>query len=397
MPAIATLSLSKPDARSLLTKHHFVYQTAADVFEHLGSIQFDPLNPVGCNHDLVLQARVEDYQLDDWQKLAYNERKVYDFWDKQASLVRMKDWPKRRIFHEWHRKAWEEKVFKPFAELIPRVLAELKERGPLTSSAFSYQPHIAAWEGSWYGPKLTKNILRALWHTGQVVTHSRKHGHHVYDLPERVIPESLLHAEPSSERDSLDFLIKLRHKAVGLLRPNAGYELWGVAPLALQRKKLIEDLLKSTELRKVLVEAQVFHALPETLELLDSPALPARMIFLAPLDQLVWDRKALLHLYDFDYLWEVYKPEKKRKWGYYVLPVFYKDRLVARFDSRLKDSVWELYRWYWEAEIKPDTAMLGALEQAVARFKRYLRAESIRLPQGLDKATRGAWQRGEKL
>ncbi len=391
-----TVKLSKQDARRLMANHHFRLRSLSEVFEDLGSVQYDPLNPVGRNHDLVLQARVPDYKVDDWQTFAYTERQVYDFWDKQASLVRTEDWPKRRIYHDWHRKAWEAKVFKPYVEHIPLVLAELKERGPLTSTQFDYQPHIADWEGSWYGPKLTKNILRALWHSGEVVTHSRKSGHHVYDLAENVIPPHLLRAEALSHKEQLEFLIKLRHKAMGLLRPNASQEVWSFYISAQERRQLMQELVAKGELTEVSVEGLKFHALTNTLRLLDHKELEPRMVFVAPLDQFIWDRKAINHLFDFDYLWEVYKPEKDRQWGYYVLPVFYKDALVARFDSRLKDDTWELYNWFWEAGVTPDAAMLEALSQAVAGFMRYLGAKKLKLPKGLDRATRSSWQTGAK-
>lgn len=393
---MAKVTLAKLDARRLMARHHFRLRSLREVFDDLGSVQFDPLNPVGRNHDLVLQARVPDYKIDDWQPLAYEERQIYDFWDKQASLVRMADWPKRRIFHDWHKKAWEAKVFKPYAEHIPRVLSELRERGPLSSSQFEYQPHIADWEGSWYGPKLTKNILRALWHSGEVVTHSRKHNHHVYDLAENVIPAHLLKAEPLSHRLQLEFLIKLRHQAVGLLRPNASQEVWNFHVSAQERKQLITELLDKGELVELSIEGQTFHALSHHLSLLDEAEPEPRMIFLAPLDQFIWDRKAIEHIFEFEYLWEVYKPEKDRQWGYYVLPVFYRDALIARFDSRLKGKIWELLAWYWEKGFVADKETLEALSQAITRFMRYLGAKSLKLPKGLDRATRSSLLAGAR-
>ena len=183
------LSMSKNDARLLLTKHHFAPQTLHCAFKRLGSVQYDPLNPVGRNHDLVLQARVPNYKVDDWQTLAYKERFIYDAWDKQASLVLMQDYPKRHIFYDWHAPRWREKIIDKYPEAVDEVLAELKERGALTSTGFNYQVHHEHWEGSWYGPKLTKNVLRALWHTGQVMTHHRDKGKHVYDLAAHVVPK----------------------------------------------------------------------------------------------------------------------------------------------------------------------------------------------------------------
>ncbi len=388
------LELSRSDARRLLAAHHFTPGSLRDVLKRLGSVQFDPLNPVGRNHDLVLQARVPDYQVGDWEHLAYQERFLYDAWDKQASLVLMQDWPRRRIYHQWHESWWDERILNAFPEALEAVLTELRERGPLTSTAFEYQVHKDEWQGSWYGPKLTKNALRALWHTGRVMTHGRKNGHHVYDLTERIVPAELYGAAPLSDREMAAWLVRLRHQAVGLLRPNPSYEVWslGLSPAA--RREIIAAFVASGELVPLTVDGVRFHALPETLAGLEAAPPPDKMTFVAPLDQLVWDRKAVKHLFGFDYVWEVYVPEAKRRWGYYVLPVFYRDRFVARFDSRLKKGVWELYRWLWEEDVTPDAGMLAALEQAVRSFRRYLGAERVVLPRGLDAKTRRAWQAG---
>ncbi len=77
--------LSKEEARRFLAQYHFKQTDLAGVFDRLGTVQYDPLNPVGRNADLVFQARIPGYQVDDWQKAAYTERTIYDAWDKQAS------------------------------------------------------------------------------------------------------------------------------------------------------------------------------------------------------------------------------------------------------------------------------------------------------------------------
>jgi uncharacterized protein len=386
MPAVI---LSKADARRLLANHHFRPTTAHGVFERLGSVQFDPLKPVGCNHDLVLQARVPGYRVDDWQRLAYEERFIYDGWDKQASLVRMADWPYRRVYHRWHERWWRKKVLNAYPQAVNAVLAELKRRGPLTSTAFEHQVHMKQWQGSWYGPKLTKNVLRALWHTGKVLTHSRKHGHHVYDLAERVVPGKLLRAKPVSEQASVEFLIECRHQAMGLLRPTASAEVWSMD--ASLRKAAIASLVARKKLVQVEVDGMRFHAVPSALERLDEP-LDSRMVFVAPLDQMIWDRKAVHHLFGFEYRWEVYVPQPKRRWGYYVLPVFCDDRFVGRVESKRVNDIWQVVSWRWEQS--PTPAQLLLLEPAAARFRDYLQASALKLPRGLDAKTKAALKAG---
>ena len=390
-----TVQLTKSDARKLLANYHFEPRSQKEAFEFLGSVQYDPLKPIGRNHDLVLQARVSDYKIDDWQNLAYSERFIYDAWDKQASLVLMSDWPKRKIYHKWHKKTWQKRVLNDYPKAVKKVLAELSERGPLASNDFDFQIHKKSWEGSWYGPKVTKNILRALWHTGVVATSHRHKARHVYDLAENVISKKYFESANISDTKALEWLILSRHKAMGLLRPNANKELWSMQISSKERLELIAKLVKKGKLIRIEIDGVLFHACPDFLE--SKITKLDKMIFIAPLDQFVWDRQALKEIFEFEYVWEVYKPEKLRKWGYYVLPVLYNDKLVARFDSRYKDGVWQLYRWYWEDVNMIDAKMLTSLSRAVAEFKRYLGATKIKLNKGMDIKTRQAWQLGDKL
>jgi uncharacterized protein YcaQ len=127
------------------------------------------------------------------------------------------------------------------------------------------------------------------------------------------------------------------------------------------------------------------------LKLLDAPAAEPRVIFLGPLDSLLWDRRGVMQLFDFEYVWEVYKPEPQRKWGYYVLPVFYGDRFVARIDSRLEKGVWTIARWWWEPDVIVNAELIDALHLAVAQFAQYLRAGGVRVEEGVDATIREAF------
>ncbi len=393
------LKLCKQDARRLLVLHHFQPTSLQGTFERLGSVQYDPLNPVGRNLDLVLQARVSGYSVGDWQELAYQERFLYDAWDKQASLVMMRDYPMRRIYYDWHAPRWREAILDRYPEAVKTVLDELHERGPLSSIDFHYQEHHKQWEGSWYGPKLTKNVLRALWHTGQVHTYRRNKGKHVYDLAENVVPSHLYEAEPIPAKQCIDWLILQRHKALGLMRPNAGTAVWSLGISAPERRKHLQKLLQHGALVAVDVDGVIYHALPRTLEQLDKSVKTDehQMRFVAPLDQLMWDRPAVANLFNFEYVWEVYKPKKLRRWGYYVLPVMLGDGFVARIDSSMSNGIWSVHKWYWEDGVQTTSDNMTALEQAVSRFRCYLGAEALKLPRGLNKQLRGAFRAGFKV
>src|SRR5215472_15859826 len=116
-----TLHISREQARRLLTLYHFTPTDLPGVFERLSTVQYDPLNPVGRNPDLVLQARVRGYQVDDWQQSAYTDRLVYDAWDKMACLVPVSDWPNRaRIRARWT--SWSRLALADEAEAVEAAL-----------------------------------------------------------------------------------------------------------------------------------------------------------------------------------------------------------------------------------------------------------------------------------
>src|SRR6266702_6900900 len=162
-----TIHISREQARRFLTTYHLTPTDLSGVFERLGTVQYDPLNPVGRNPDLVFQARVPGYQVDDWQKAAYTDRLLYDAWDKQACLVPVSDWPMRALIREKYRPYHDREILQREADAVTAILATLDARGPLSSNEFEDRSH-AGDDNSWYGLTLTKRILRSLWACGLV-------------------------------------------------------------------------------------------------------------------------------------------------------------------------------------------------------------------------------------
>jgi uncharacterized protein YcaQ len=142
-------------------------------------------------------------------------------------------------------------------------------------------------------------------------------------------------------------------------------------------------LVQRGEIVPVEVEGVKAHATPDFLALLAQPSLEPRVVFVAPLDQFMWDRKMIAHLFGFDYIWEVYVPEAKRRWGYYVLPILFGDALVARAEFWCREGVLEIRRWHFESEAR-DPIFFRELERSLAAFMRYASATRIVVPDGID-------------
>src|SRR5947209_13427863 len=128
-----TLNISREQARRFLTLYHFTPTDLMGTIERLATVQYDPLNPVGRNPDLVLQARVPGYQVDDWQKTAYTDRIVYDAWDKMACLVPTCDWPMRAVTREMYRPYHDRDILQAEPAIAGTILAALDAQGPLSS------------------------------------------------------------------------------------------------------------------------------------------------------------------------------------------------------------------------------------------------------------------------
>lgn len=395
MPSVQ--KISKADARRALVRHHFAPSPdVMGVFERLRSVQFDPIAPVGCNHDLVFQARVRDYRIGDWQESAYRDRLVYDGWDKMASLVPFSGWPIRRHIYDVHRRAFEKKIFEEQRHAVDAVLNEIASKGPLMPKEFDFQERKDEWQGSWFGPSVTKQVLRALWHSGEIMTAGRQKGQHVYDLTERVVPSNYYATPRAAAHEAVRELVLERHRAMGIVRPAAPPEIWSNEVLVYKKKQAISELVDRGDLVSIDIEGMVAHATPTFLEQLDRSTLDDRVVFVAPLDPFIWDRKMTARLFGFEYVWEIYVPEAKRKWGYYVLPVLCGDQFIARAEFWARGSTLEIRQWHWEPQAK-SPATLAAVDHALRAFMRYSSSNSVRFADHIDPETREALEAGVSI
>lgn len=386
------ISFTAAEAARLLVAYQLERQSVPEVFDRLGSIQYDPLNPVGRNVDLVLGARVPGYRVDDWLRPVYRDRVAYDAWDKQACLVSVADWPFRHAirqhFHPWH----DRDILGEYPAMVDAVFRELDARGPLSSIDFEDRTR-APGRHSWYGPTVVKRVLRALWARGELVTHHRVRGRHYYDRPEHVIPPALLASPPIEDLDTyFRWIVLRRHQTAGLLRPGASAEIWSVCGDRKRRDTTIQELVEAGALLPVLIGTRktLFHMPAAASQYLDRSPVGSSIRFLGPLDSLLWDRRAVREIFGFDYIWEVYKKPEDRRWGYYVLPVLYGDRFVARVDSRLEGSIWKISQWWWEGDARITVDLLAAVRAGAARFARYLSASQVEVSLDVDARTRRA-------
>jgi hypothetical protein len=398
-----SILVTKAQARRFMLAHHYLLpprklKGKAGILEYLdrvGSIQFDSINVVGGNPDLVMQSRFAHYQPKWLQELLYQERHLIDGWDKQASIFQTKEWPyfsrRRQAMREYYGAD-----LKPSGKLAvsKKIRSAIEDRGPLSSIDIKDDERI---DWHWGIPaSTTRAAMEALYAVGQLGIHHRVHTRRHFDLIENLLSGTLLRAkDPNPKEDEyLDWHLTRRIGSMGLAHPKAG-ESWsglrgsygGIS--AVERKAAMQRLIDQGRILQVAIKEvpkQIFY-----LRAVDLPALQVatrasrakrRAAFIAPLDNLMWQRHVIAMLFDFEYTWEVYVPALKRKYGYYVLPVLYGDQLIARMDPKFhRDSqILKIKGWWWQSNTEiQDTSMHAAIAQALKAFLVYLGANNIEL------------------
>jgi len=388
--------LTKAEARRFLLLHQHLWPPRGlrgkagilDLIRHVGCIQYDPVNLVGQNPELVLQARVIDYTPALLAELLYADRRLVDGWDKQAAIHLVEDWPFFIRRRERARREYGDPANPPMA-IAAAVKDAIRERGPLCSADLEHNTTIDWWWG--VPTRLGRAALEILYGMGEVGVHHRINTRRYFDLLERLLPADLL-ADPDpnpTDEAYQDWHVARRVGSLGLASPAAGEYWLGMGGMKAEpRRATLARLAAQGVLIPVAVEGIVQAPLfirAADASLLDAAASAdggtPSAAFIGPLDNLIWDRDLIRWLFDFDYTWEVYKPAAQRKYGHYVLPVLYGDRFIARVEPIFdrKARMLTIVNWWWEAGVVPDDAMVAALAECLAAFGRYLGAGKIRL------------------
>lgn len=363
----------------------------------VGCIQYDPLHVAGHNHELVLQSRVGAFSPRMLYRLLYQDRKLLDGWDKNMSIYPVADWPCFRRGREGFA-AHMNARYRQAEPIIPQVRRAIEERGPLSSLDLDHDEVVDWW---WSPTRLARVALECMYFTGEVVVHHKVHTRRVFDLAHRQIPADILDApDPNPTDDQYhDWLTARRIGSIGLLWNRPGDAWLGTGLKAEGRNGAFARLLEAGSIQEVHVEG-IEHplympvgAMPLMDGVLEGREPAPQAVFLAPLDNMLWDRRLISALFGFDYKWEVYTPAAQRKYGYYVLPVLYGDRFVARCEPvrDRKEKTLTLLNWWWEDGVRPSKRMGAALARCMKKYMRYMGVDTLVLGEGVPEMRGMAW------
>ncbi len=360
------------------------------------ALQLDPLNVVARSQDIALWGRVLDYRPEQLYQVAYDERRFFDY-GGSLFMYPMSELPYWRLHMRRRGESgrWGPDFVREHAKTLDYLRGELRTNGPRGNRDFKGAPV----SGHYRGRKDTSIALYYLWLTGEVMIHHRQGFDRYYDLRERVAPLEFDYA--ATDQEAEDFFAPKTVSFLGLMREKRWHksfsdDIWRevgpeeatqrlsglyegnvIAPVSIEGSKerwlvLVEDL--------PLLEMLAAGKVPPKWEPL-GPSTLDEVTFLAPLE-IVSARGRAKQVFDFEYIWEVYKPVEQRRWGYYVLPILYGDTLVARLDPKLDRRTMTLHvNGFWLEEDAPldDPGLADALGKGLARFANFVEAKQVEI------------------
>jgi uncharacterized protein YcaQ len=363
-------------------------EAAMRAMEHL---QLDPLNVVARAHDLMLQSRVIGYQPGQWEILTHQKRRFFE-WGGWLAVRPIEELPHWRTIMRRHRDSpYSEAIADEHAAAIEEMRGVLRERDSVSNRDFAMASRTRV--NSYRGRKDSAVALHYLWRIGEAMVIRRDRFERVYAATDAVIPPGSLPESSDAEAD--DFMLRKLVAAEGLARFTGLSGVLYRPTTAAEVKTWRDSRVADGTLIEVAVDGWKGPrwALGDDAGIIKTIAagrVPSKWrvsetttdeeaTFLSPLDP-VSARGRASQLFGFDYKWEVYTPAAQRQFGYYTLPVLWRDGLVARFDSRLDRSSNKLVingLWIEDSGLASDRVFAEAMERGMSRFVDFLGAKRV--------------------
>lgn len=362
----------------LLPPQSFDGQKGIDkVFDAIRSIQFDPQNLCGTNVDLVLQARVKGIHPQDYYLWLYKQKKGIECFDKELCIVPVRDYFLcKKLFSNNSQKKVNDFI-QGNSNAIDQLILRIEKEGEISSSQIRDDRKINSF---WGKPRWGKAALDILWKTGKLVISKRENGRKYYNLPARIYGKNFIRIEENNINSAK---IIRRIRSVGLLPKSgtgqgwlgvgAGKQISPIVNQLIEQKKLIEIEIENVK-KTYVMSCLDFHLLEKATTI--KPEF--NIVFLAPLDNLLWDRDMIKDIFNFEYKWEVYTPKHQRKYGHYALPILLGDKFIGRIEPRQIDKILEIRGLWMEPDFQWNELVNQSFYNYLEKFKGYLGVQTIK-------------------
>ncbi len=356
--------------------------------EELGFVQIDTINVIERAHHLTLLTRLDSYKHQHLAHLLENERTLFEHWTHDASAIPTKwfsHWkPRFERFREKIRrnKWWQERIGEQPDKVIDRVRRRIATEGAVRSSDFEHK--TAKSSSAWWGWKPEKAALEYLWSTGELMVAKREGFQKIYDLTERILPNHHKLSTPI-EAEHVEWACSSAIERLVVATPRELAAFWD----AISFEQAKEWCVESQAMGRIVPVLVASHGLErprpafaasnwrERLAALPPP--PDRIRLLCPFDPVVRDRARLNRLFGFDYRFEAFVPDAKRKYGYFVMPIMEGDQLIGRLDPKFDRAKGELLikRVDLEPRVKLTATRKKKLDEALYRLAKFIGAEKV--------------------
>ena len=375
----------KPDSDDIL-----------EVTRSLGCLQLDPISAVAPSHLIVLWSRLGIFDPSELDRLLWSEKKLFEYWAHQASIVLMEDYP---LYYYMMRgypdvvlrslgPVWRARVKKWLgknSDLRDYVLTELKQKGPLLSRQFEDKTRAKPRGFGWSSWSDVSRMLSHLYFKGEVMVVGRQGKQKLWDISERFLPSWVPRKELSEQEVQYE-AVQRSLRALGTANESeiSWHFLRG-------RYRNLKDTLKQLEAESKIQTvdiadgplgkgARYIHSQDlRILDELDSGNWEPRVSLLSPFDNLFCDRARTKLLFNFDYTIEIYTPQNKRKYGYYVLPILYGDKFIGRLDPLMDRKSERLFIKAVHAEpaAPKDKDVSREIRESVEHLSEFLGAKEV--------------------
>lgn len=347
--------------------------TTLSAIENLGYVQIDTISVIQRAHHHTLWNRNPRYEANQLDQLLA-DKTVFEYWSHAAAYLPFRDYrftlPRKYAFASGEQAHW----FDRDKQLMKTVRQRITKEGPLMAKDFE---HTGKKIGEWK-TKPAKRALECLFMEGKLMIPYRVNFHKVYDLTERVFPHAM-NTTPPEPMEYARFLITRYLKANGLGQTSEiAYLMKDTKPMV---TATLHDMVANDELLKVSVADKFYYAIPASLELLNKSIASRKLKILSPFDNLVIQRQRMKALFGFDYMIECYVPAVKRRYGYFVLPILWDGKLVARMDCKAdrKEAVMHMHHFTLEPGISNTDSLFLALRKELEAFLRFNQCKHLQV------------------
>lgn len=343
----------------------------------LGFVQIDSISTVERAHNQILFSRNQTFRKEHLRQLLEEDRALFEHWTHDAAILPSTFYPywkhKFRRSEEPMRKRWAKWHGADFDKAFDETYTRIAENGAVMAREVKDAEHKS---GGWWQWHPSKKALEFFWHTGKLAISGRKNFQKIYDLSERVIPDTHRTSECSHD-EFIDWACRSALERLGFATHGEIAAFWDLVSPDEARAWVQANRHRLDALEIECVgggKPRASYALAGlSANIEDWPEPPGRIRVLSPFDPLLRDRNRAERLFGFRYRIEVFVPEPKREYGYYVFPLLEGDRIIGRIDMKAdrKAGTLNVTRLWLEPKVRASAGRLARLDAELARVARF--------------------------